>query len=76
MHKLITWVSRDPEIEVCVLYNKSTEHIDIHSVLNDQGYPVTITMEEEEAVIEEIILSEHGLVDEDYYYYLRDHLGE
>lgn len=75
MNKLITWVNRDPEIEVCVWYNKSSEHIDIHSVIDDQGFPVTIDIEEEEGIIEEIILSENGLVDEEYYYYLRDNLG-
>lgn len=76
MNKLVTWVNREPEIEVCVLYNKSKEHINIHTVLDDQGYPVTISIEEEEGIIEEIILTENGLVDEEYYYYLRDHLGE
>lgn len=76
MNKLVTWVNRDPEIEVCVLYNKSHERINIHTVLDDQGYPVTISIEEEEGIIEEIILTENGLVDEEYYYYLRDNLGE
>lgn len=76
MNKLLTWVNREPEIEVCVLYTKLHGHIDIHTVLDDQGYPVTITLDEEQQIIEEIILTEHGLVDEQYYYYLRDHLGE
>lgn len=76
MKQIVTWLSREPEIEVCVLYTNTLDQILIQRVLNEEGKEISITLDEQEGLIEEIVLDENGLVDEEYFYYLRDQVQE
>ncbi len=76
MKQIVTWLDREPEIEVCVLYTNNLDQVQIQRVFDEEGKEISITLDEQEGLIEEIVLDEHGLVDEEYFYYLRDQVHE